>query len=215
MAEKKTAKRNYLNRQQRRQQLLDTAASIVDEQGWSGLTMISLAERAEVSRQLIYQHFTAIDELLLETIKYLFGSLYQDSQADFNQQPSDIEHAVQAQHRHYHEDLSAGRVRALWTILLTPYNANEPIAKAARMIRRLSADVPAAAIPGLVGVELADDQRRQIGFMIDMLFWGSYSLVSDGEMDEDSALELLLWMLRRFKSGESAGLPPAFRKSGK
>ena len=51
--------------------------------------------------------------------------------------------------------------------------------------------------------------------MIDMLFWGSYSLVSDGEMDEDSALELLLWMLRRFKSGESAGLPPAFRKSGK
>lgn len=212
MAEKKTAKRNYLNRQQRRQQLLEAAATIVDEQGWSGLTMISLAERAEVSRQLVYQHFPAIDELLLETIKHLFGSLYQDSQADFNQQPNNIEQAVLAQHRHYHEDLSAGRVRALWTILFTPYNADEPIAKAARMIRRISADVPAAAIPGLVGEGLGDSQRRHIGFMIDMLFWGSYSLVSDGEMDKDSALELLLWMLKRFKSGDKAGLPPVSNK---
>ena len=80
------------------------------------------------------------------------------------------------------------------------------------MIRRISADVPAAAIPGLVGEGLIDSQRRHIGFMIDMLFWGSYSLVSDGEMDKDSALELLLWMLKRFKSGDKAGLPPVSNK---
>ncbi len=201
-------KRNYLNREQRRQQLLETAATIVDAQGWSGLTMISLAEQAQVSRQLIYQHFNSIDELLLQTIDHMFGTLYEDSQQDFTSQPDHLEVAITAQHRHYHEDLSEGRVRALWTILFTPYEKGVPIAKAARMMRRLSADVPAASIDKLVGFELDKAQRRNIGFMVDMLFWGSYSLVTDGDLNKDEALALLLWMLKRFKAGKRIGPPP-------
>lgn len=209
MTNAEKSKRSYLNRDQRKQQLLDTAAAIVDEHGWNGLTMISLAERAQVSRQLVYKHFASIDDLLLQTIDYLFGTLYQDSRQDFSAHPDNLEQAISAQHRHYHEDLSSGRVRALWTILFIPYDKNLPIAKAARLIRRLSAEVPAVAIPKLVGQELPDKQRRQIGFMIDMLFWGSYSLVMDGELNRDEALELLLWMIKRFKSGKRAGPPPA------
>lgn len=203
-----TPKRNYLNRDQRRQQLLETAASIVDAQGWNGLTMISLADQAKVSRQLIYQHFKSIDELLLQTIEHMFATLYQDSRQDFASKPNDLEAAIKAQHRHYHNDLSEGRVRALWTILFTPYEKDLPIAKAARMMRRLSADVPSVAVDDLVGHTIDKKQRRNIGFLVDMLFWGSYSLVTDGDLNKDEALELMLWMLKRFKSGKRAGPPP-------
>lgn len=204
----KKPKRNYLNREQRKLQLLEAAATLVDADGWNGLTMISLAERAGVSRQLVYQHFQSLDDLLLQTVDHLFGQLYADSRHDFNFQGNELRDAVTAQHRHYHEGLSRGRVRALWTILFTPYEKDSAVAKAARVMRRLSAEVPGAAISTLVGGELTVKQQRNIGFLIDMLFWGSYSLVEDGELSKDQALELLLWSVDRFKSGKRAGAPP-------
>ena len=45
-------RRNYLNRDQRKAQLLEAAATLVDTRGWNGLTMISLAGQAGVSRRL-------------------------------------------------------------------------------------------------------------------------------------------------------------------
>lgn len=201
-------KRNYLNRDQRKQQLLEAAATLVDTRGWNGLTMISLAEQAGVSRQLVYQHFQSLDDLLIQTIDHLFGQLYAESQEDFIAQGGDLRDAVAAQHRHYHDELSRGRVRALWTILFTPYEKDSPVGKAGRLMRRLSAKVPEEAIPKLVGSELSGKQARHIGFLIDMLFWGSYSLVEDGELSQDQALELVLWTIDRFKSGKRAGAPP-------
>lgn len=201
-------KRNYLNRDQRKQQLLEAAATLVDSRGWNGLTMISLAEQAGVSRQLVYQHFQSLDELLMQTIDYLFGQFYVESQQDFVDQSDDLRDAVAAQHRHYHDELSRGRVRALWTILFTPYEKNSSVGKAGRLLRRLSAKVPGEAIPKLVGTELDKKQARHIGFLLDMLFWGSYSLVEDGELSKEQALELLLWTIDRFKAGKRAGAPP-------
>jgi hypothetical protein len=50
-------KRPYLGKDDRRKSLLNAAAELVEEAGWGVLNMSALADRAGVSRQLVYQHF--------------------------------------------------------------------------------------------------------------------------------------------------------------
>ncbi len=48
----------------RRDALLDDADVLLDEVGLDGLTIATLAERAGVSRQLVYQHFPTVTDLV-------------------------------------------------------------------------------------------------------------------------------------------------------
>ncbi|MFE0425339.1 TetR/AcrR family transcriptional regulator [Streptomyces sp. NPDC058953] len=54
-----------LSKQARREQLLDTAAAIVRARGADGLTLVTLAEEAGVSRPIAYDHFATRPGLLL------------------------------------------------------------------------------------------------------------------------------------------------------
>ncbi|MFE0172232.1 TetR/AcrR family transcriptional regulator [Streptomyces sp. NPDC059002] len=54
-----------LSKQARREQLLDTAVTIVRTQGADGLTLVTLAEAAGVSRPIVYDHFGTRPGLLL------------------------------------------------------------------------------------------------------------------------------------------------------
>ncbi|MFE7370718.1 TetR/AcrR family transcriptional regulator [Streptomyces anulatus] len=54
-----------LSKSARREQLLDTAVAIVRAQGADGLTLVTLAERAGVSRPIAYDHFGTRPGLLL------------------------------------------------------------------------------------------------------------------------------------------------------
>ncbi|ATL32291.1 TetR/AcrR family transcriptional regulator [Streptomyces formicae] len=54
-----------LSKQARREQLLDTAVAIVRTQGTDGLTLVTLAEAAGVSRPIVYDHFGTRPGLLL------------------------------------------------------------------------------------------------------------------------------------------------------
>ncbi|MEV4528507.1 TetR/AcrR family transcriptional regulator [Streptosporangium sp. NPDC049304] len=54
-----------LSKQARREQLLDTALTIVRDQGADGLTLLTLAEAAGVSRPIVYDHFGTRPGLLL------------------------------------------------------------------------------------------------------------------------------------------------------
>ncbi|MFE3020977.1 TetR/AcrR family transcriptional regulator [Streptomyces sp. NPDC059256] len=60
-----------LSRQARREQLLDTAAAIVRAQGADGLTLVTLAEEAGVSRPIAYDHFATRPGLLLALYRRL------------------------------------------------------------------------------------------------------------------------------------------------
>ncbi|MBF6341830.1 TetR/AcrR family transcriptional regulator [Nocardia abscessus] len=60
-----------LSKQARREQLLDTAMAIVRAQGADGLTLPSLAEAAEVSRPIVYDHFGTRPGLLLALYRRL------------------------------------------------------------------------------------------------------------------------------------------------
>ncbi|MFH8791667.1 TetR/AcrR family transcriptional regulator [Streptomyces sp. NPDC017941] len=54
-----------LSKQARREQLLDTAVAIVRAHGADGLTLVTLAEEAGVSRPIAYDHFATRPGLLL------------------------------------------------------------------------------------------------------------------------------------------------------
>ncbi|GAA2242656.1 TetR/AcrR family transcriptional regulator [Streptomyces amakusaensis] len=54
-----------LSKPARREQLLDTAVAIVRAQGADGLTLVTLAEAAGVSRPIVYDHFGTRPGLLL------------------------------------------------------------------------------------------------------------------------------------------------------
>lgn len=54
-----------LSKQARREQLLDTAVALVRTQGADGLTLVTLAEAAGVSRPIAYDHFGTRPGLLL------------------------------------------------------------------------------------------------------------------------------------------------------
>lgn len=54
-----------LSKQARREQLLDAATAIVRTQGADGLTLVTLAEAAGVSRPIAYDHFGTRPALLL------------------------------------------------------------------------------------------------------------------------------------------------------
>ncbi|MFJ8249291.1 TetR/AcrR family transcriptional regulator [Streptomyces sp. NPDC094466] len=54
-----------LSKQARREQLLNTAVAIVRRQGTDGLTLVTLAEAAGVSRPIVYDHFGTRPGLLL------------------------------------------------------------------------------------------------------------------------------------------------------
>ena len=60
-----------LSKQARREQLLDAALGIVRMQGADGLTLVTLAEAAGVSRPIVYDHFGTRAGLLLELYRRL------------------------------------------------------------------------------------------------------------------------------------------------
>ncbi len=60
-----------LSKEARREQLLDAALGIVREQGADGLTLVTLAEAAGVSRPIAYDHFGTRAGLLLALYRRL------------------------------------------------------------------------------------------------------------------------------------------------
>jgi AcrR family transcriptional regulator len=60
-----------LSKQDRREQLLDTAVAIVRTQGADGLTLVTLADAAGVSRPIVYDHFGTRPGLLLALYRRL------------------------------------------------------------------------------------------------------------------------------------------------
>ncbi|WP_433017632.1 TetR/AcrR family transcriptional regulator [Kribbella sp. CA-294648] len=60
-----------LPKQVRREQLLDTAVALVRARGTDGLTLVTLAEAAKVSRPIVYDHFGTRAGLLVEVYRRL------------------------------------------------------------------------------------------------------------------------------------------------
>lgn len=197
-AETKTAKRPYLAREQRRQHLLDTAAQIVEEQGWDRLSMSALAQQASTSRQLVYQHFDSLEDLMLATGTHIFEQVYLQTRETIAAGDKDIM-SVLAEAQRLTLDLPPGRARALWQIIAAAFPSGHELNRFGRRIRHLITNLwrPALARE----FDLEDDVAGDIAWMLVMAFWGGHRLVEDGELSKDQAMERLNWMLSGMLQG--------------
>ena len=81
--------RSYLPAEERKTHLLDVGVAIVREKGWEHLTIVELARRAGVSRQLVHQYFGDLERLALELAERFQDEVYDTAAAAIEHHPSD------------------------------------------------------------------------------------------------------------------------------
>ncbi len=191
---KETVKRAYLARDDRRIALLDVAATVVETQGWQALSMISVAETAQVSRQLVYQHFTSVDELMADTMSHLFRGRYEEIRQSIEQNSNDLMELIRVVDQQTFDD-HPGRVRALWQMITATYSDNAETSRMGRRLRHLLTKLWAPMLAKRL--DFNTDQSRAMAWMLTMAFWGAHQLVHDKEISRKTASELFSWMVVR------------------
>ncbi|MGH2852170.1 MAG: TetR/AcrR family transcriptional regulator [Solirubrobacteraceae bacterium] len=73
--ESRRARRPYLRAADRRRQLLDAAMTIAGRDGIERITMVAVAAEAGVSRQLLYEHFSDLETLVVTLLLDRFAAL--------------------------------------------------------------------------------------------------------------------------------------------
>ena len=196
-------KRAYLARDDRRLALLDVAATVVETQGWPALSMISVAETAKVSRQLVYQHFASVDELMADTMSHLFRDRYENIRSGIGESSSDLVGLMQLVEQQTFGDNPA-RVRALWQMITATYSDNAETSRMGTRLRHLLTKLWTPMVVQQFG--LKEPQARALIWMLHMAFWGAHQLVHEGEINRKTGNELFAWMLMKLMSPD-AGAP--------
>lgn len=202
-------KRAYLARDDRRLALLDVAATVVEQQGWPALSMISVAETAKVSRQLVYQHFASVDELMADTMSHLFRSRYENIRAGIGESGGDLLGLMQLVERQTFGENPA-RVRALWQMITATYSDNAETSRMGTRLRHLLTKLWTPMVVQQFG--LKEPEARALVWMLHMAFWGAHQLVHDGEISRKTGNELFAWMLVKLMSPEPDATPAAAAK---
>ena len=86
--------RSYLRASERKTHLLDVGATIVREKGWENLTIVELARRAGVSRQLVHQYFGDLEQLALELAEQFQDEVCDTAAAAIERHPDDLAAAM-------------------------------------------------------------------------------------------------------------------------
>lgn len=208
MARPKVAskKRTYLARDDRRAALLDVAATVVEQQGWPALSMISVADAARVSRQLVYQHFASVDELMADTMSHLFRERFETIRQNIQNNSGNLVELMKVVDKETF-DAKPGRVRALWQMITATYSDNAETSRMGQRLRHLLTRLWAPMLAERV--EFSAPQSEAMAWMLHMAFWGAHQLVHDGEIDRKTANELFGWMLMRLLSPEPSGATSA------
>jgi AcrR family transcriptional regulator len=202
------AKRAYLSKQSRRQALLDIAAKVVEQRGWQGLSMIAVAETGKVSRQLVYQHFQSVDELIADTLTHLFAGQYQALRKTIAEHPNDLVSLIRLAEAQTFDD-RPGRTRALWQMLTATYSGDVQTTATGTRLRHLITKMWADTVRQRFNLD--EPRARGLAWMLSMALWGTHQLVMEGDLDRKTATELFTWMVLRLDYGREP-LPPSKRR---
>lgn len=195
VARKKTAsKRPYMNQNLRRQRILETAAAIVERDGWAALNMSALAESGGTSRQLIYQHFPNLGTLLTETAWYIFNDTMVGTRQSISANPTSFAEAAKSAEA-VTLDLPPGRGDALWQLLAGTVSATPELDEMRRGIRKLISSVWTPIIRKELALNETDG--KVYVWMLLMSFWGMRQLVRDGEISRKRGVALFNELLER------------------
>lgn len=209
MVKKAAVKRRYPSREERRLALLDVAAEVVEDKGWSALSMLSLAEAAQVSRQLVYQHFSSVDELMAGTLEHLFRHQYEAMRRAIGDSALSLEALLRFSEKVTFDE-PPRRIRALWQMLTMIESDREELATISRRVRRLVVRLWAPVIEQHMGV--SETQARALAWMLNMAFWGAHQLSDEGELSRKAAIELctklVTDLVRAHAREDAAPAPP-------
>lgn len=197
-------KRAYLPRDDRRLALLDVAAKVVEEKGWQALSMIAVAETAAVSRQLVYQHFTSVDELMADTMSHLFRSRYENIRGSISESSDNLAGLMRVVDQQTFDENPA-RVRALWQMITATYSDNAETTRMGVRLRHLLTKLWTPMV--MREFKLGEPQARAMVWMLHMAFWGAHQLVHDGEISRKTAHELFTLMLMRLQGVDASSTP--------
>jgi AcrR family transcriptional regulator len=187
-------KRPYLGKEDRRKSLLNVAAELVEEAGWGVLNMSALADRAGVSRQLVYQHFPNLESLLGATAWAIFTDTMQGTAQAIANNPNNIKQAIRSA-VFVSLDMPVGRGDALWQ-LIAGSGLNSPELDTIRLgIRSVILKLWVPTIRKVKGL----DQAAATGlvWMVILSFWGIRQLIRDGVVSRDQGIEQFDALLER------------------
>lgn len=200
--ERAPRKRGYLAKDDRHAALLKTAAAVVEKHGWPALSMISVAEHAKVSRQLVYEHFSSVDQLMTETMTEIFRELYETMRQNIRTSPGNIADLTRLAERMTF-DQTPGRTRALWQMITATYSESPEAKRMSRRLRHLLMNLWAPATRE--AFDLPERDSRTLIWMLHMAFWGAHQLVDEGEITRPDAVRMFLWMLTQIQAGSVLG----------
>jgi AcrR family transcriptional regulator len=210
MAARAVKKRSYLAKDDRRQALLQTAAAVVEKQGWPALSMIAVAEQAHVSRQLVYQHFESLDQLMTETMTHIFRESFERVREAIRGNAANLATLTRASSE-FTFNAPPGRARALWQMITATYSDSAEATRMSRRLRHLLTNLWMPVAGEAFG--LKDTEARVVIWMLHMAFWGAHQLVDEKEVDRDTALALFDWMLTQIQAGSVMAPPKPARKA--
>jgi AcrR family transcriptional regulator len=198
MSKNATKKRGYLAKDDRHKALVETAAAVVEKQGWQALSMISVAEYAKVSRQLVYEHFDSVDQLMTETMSQIFRDAYEATRDAIQRGTGNIVDLLELTERMTF-DIPPGRVCALWQMITGTYSDNPETARMSRRLRHLLTNLWAPVANDAFGLD--SREGRVLIWMLHMAFWGAHQLVDENEVDRATATRLFAWLVTQLQAG--------------
>lgn len=92
-------KRQYLSAESRRESILRVADEVLSKEGVAHLSIVEVANRAGISRQLVYQHFADLNSLLIEVIRTRLNELQSSLDELDGSRRGDIRELVESQLR--------------------------------------------------------------------------------------------------------------------
>ncbi|GAB3649682.1 TetR/AcrR family transcriptional regulator [Glycomyces tarimensis] len=69
------ADRRALLKERHRRAIIDAAAALMEETGGTEFTVVQLAERADVSRRTVFNHFATVDDIVITVCGELLGAI--------------------------------------------------------------------------------------------------------------------------------------------
>jgi len=178
--------RSYLRADERRRQLLATAAELVGKRGWEALGMVPLAEAAGVSRQLVYEHFENLAALRLEVTRYLFEEMFEAGSDALERFPDDLEAAARTAVR-LQLELPRGARLALREVGPGPASPSPALRRLRARVRQQVTETWAAAIQRHSKID--PRRARALAWVLTVASWSLFDLVTDGTFTPDQAAD--------------------------
>lgn len=177
--------RAYLRADDRRRDLLDAAARVFARDGIAGLTMVAVADEADVSRRLVYNHFA--------DLAALYDAFFDDRFASYR---ASIDRALAVGDG----DLTASFTSAFARLLGMPADdqavirliaAGAGVAELEGVRRRFRDDVEARWLPRVRGARARTRARARLWALVNA-FLALADLAARGEITRATATELAL-----------------------